>query len=218
MKRFGAVLCAVVCVCQAWPRAFQRDLDARAIQEAIAIGQSRISGERQRFHAPYRVQVAHAPVDYIDVITPFRRVVLDAQAQAEIGNHDYGQRSALQALAAASGAIELDVELTFSPLNTYIGVPDYRVALVPSGGTAPRIEPESLDRVPRFGPRVAGVPLPSPRPGALALQRHSEPMLGGTLIARYDSSRLDANGRYDVVVSEAGKELARAGLDFSRLR
>lgn len=218
MKRRLPFALAIVLLSAAWPRAMQVDLDTRTLQMAIDIGQSRLTGERERFHAPYRLQVAMPPVDYIDVITPFRRVVLDAQAQEEIGAHTYGQRNALEALAAAPGILELDVELTFHPLNTYLGVPDYRVALVPPGTNTPRIEPLSTDRIPRFGPRVAGVPLPHPHPGGLTPNRRSGPMLGGTLVVQFDARALDPAGRYDVVMSENGKELARGRMDLGILR
>jgi hypothetical protein len=216
--RHLAAVAALVLVLPAWPAALQLDLDTRAIQEAIAIGQSRLTGERDRYHAPYRIIVASAPVDYIDVITPFRRVVLAAQAQAEIGNRTFGQRDALEALAAAPDVLEIDVELTFHPLNTYLGVPDYVVALVPPGATAPRLEPESLDRIPRYGARVSGMPLPHPKPGGLIVNKRTGPMLGGTLVAQFDTRTLMAAGRYDVVISEEGKALARGRLELGMLR
>jgi hypothetical protein len=224
LVNFRLFVAAIVLACgwSAAPRAIQAALDTRALQEAVAIGQSRLTGERERFHAPYALMVAKAPVDYVDVITPFRRIVLAAQAQAEIGNRSYGQRDALETLAAAPDILEFDIELTFHPLNTYIGVPDYRVALVPPGGTTPRIEPESLDRIPRFGPRVSGMPLPHARPGGLipaqGRDRGGQPMLGGTVVAQYDLMALDANGRYDLMISEAGTELARVRIDLERLR
>jgi hypothetical protein len=195
MTRVVATTLGLLCLLGVTSRAFQIDIDAAAIQEAIAIGQSRIGGERERFHVPYRLTVATAPVDDIEVITPFRRIVLDAEGEAEIGNRTYGQRNALEALAAAPDVLELDVELT-----------------------TPRLEPQTIDRIPRYGPRVAGMPLPHPKPGGLTLNKRSGPMLGGTIVARYNAKRLDVNGRYDVVVSEGGKELARAGVDLRALR
>ena len=52
----------------------------RLIDEALALGQSRIESVRARFHQPYRLQVGRLPFDYIDVVTPFRRVVLITQS------------------------------------------------------------------------------------------------------------------------------------------
>lgn len=218
MKRIVGATVALLCVCGSGARAVQLDLDARAIQEAIAIGQSRIDGERERFHAAYRVTVSVPPVDTVDVITPFRRIVLDAEGEAEIGNHSYGQRNALDALAAAPGVLEFDVELTFNPLNTYVGVPDYAVTLVSPTVTAQPLEPQTIDRIPRYGARVAGLPLPHPQPGGSTLNTRSGPMLGGTIVARYNARLLDVDGRYDVLVSDKGRELARARVDLRALR
>jgi len=43
-------------------------------------------------------------------------------------------------------------------------------------------------------------------------------MLGGTVIASFDSERLDTRGVYDAVVEESGKELARTRVDLGNLR
>jgi hypothetical protein len=69
-------------------------LDRRALEEALAIGQSRIEGVRTRFHEPYRVIVGAPPVDYLDVVTSFRAVVLAAQARARAGDRQFGLRQA----------------------------------------------------------------------------------------------------------------------------
>jgi hypothetical protein len=59
---------------------YQPALDARALADAIAIGQTRVESQRARFHQPYRIPVNRPPVDYIEVVTPFRRVALAAEA------------------------------------------------------------------------------------------------------------------------------------------
>ena len=41
---------------------------------------------------------------------------------------------------------------------------------------------------------------------------------GATLVATFERDRIDARGSYEVVVSEAGRELTRAGVDMARLR
>ena len=194
----------------------QLSLDPRAINDAIAIGQLRSEPDRVRFHAPYRLVVNRAPVDYIDVITPFRKVALAAEARAQIGDRSFGQRQAFEMLAATPPDLELQVELTFHPLNTFVGVPDYALSLVEQGG-AP-VRPRSVDRIPRHEPRVGGLPLLLPNPGGVPLPTGGQPVLGGTIIARFDLRPLKPAGVYDVVVEEGGKDLARARVDFSRLR
>jgi enolase len=43
-------------------------------------------------------------------------------------------------------------------------------------------------------------------------------MLGGTVIASFDATRIDQRARYDVVVSERRQELARTTVDLASLR
>lgn len=197
--------------------AYEASLDRRSIEEAIAIGHARVESVRVRFHQPYRIPVGRAPVDYIEVVTPFRRIEVEAETRARSGNRTLGQREALDILAAAPDQVEFFVELTFHPHNTYIGVPQYEVRLAPIGRAAsPPIDPRNVERFPRYGARVEGLPLPYP--AAPAVPGRTEPVLGGTLIARFDGRLLDRNGVYEVIVSEAGKELARARVNLAVLR
>jgi len=188
-------------------------LDARAIEAALAIGQSHIDAERARFHAPYRLPVAQAPVDYIEVVTPFRRVVLAAEARARMGDRSFGQRQALEVLGTAPDEFDVWVELTFHPLNAYVGVPAYEVALAGAGRSIP---PRRIERIPRYGARVQGLPLPVPSPAVPRPPRGSEPMLGATIVAGFDRRLIGAV--FDAVVSERGKMLARVRIDLTRTR
>jgi hypothetical protein len=194
--------------------AVELSLNLAAIDQAILIGRS-ADRERSRFHAPYRLAVGRAPVDHIDIITPFRRVVLGTEHSVGRGDRSFGQRQAFALAAAAPEQIDIRVELTFHPMNAYVGVPGYEVTLATAAG-AP-IRPKGLDLVPRFGARVDGTPPPSPaRPGAgISL---GEPVLGGTVIARFDGRLLVAGAVYDVLVAEKGKEVARARLPLSKIR
>jgi hypothetical protein len=155
-------------------------------------------------------------VDYIDIVTPFRQVVRLAEERSRAGARPLGQREMLDATGDRLGLVEIAVELTFHPLNMYVGVPPYEVEL--SAGAPPaRILPVHTSRVPRFGARVAGAPrlseyVPLNVPGP------SEPMLGGTVVAGFDALGLDAAGVYEVVVREQGKELARARVNLGNLR
>jgi hypothetical protein len=195
-------------------RGAQLTLSPREVDEAILIGQSRILADRTRFHAPYRITVGQAPVDYVEVVTPFRRVVLAADQRAQIGDRSFGQQKGLELLQAANGQFDFNVELTFHPLNTYVGIPPYDVTLVRG---AMRIKPVTLDRQPRYGARVEGLPPAVPAPGTF-IPGGSQPMLGGTVIARFAGDAVDANGMIELVVSDAGKELARARVDLGKLR
>jgi hypothetical protein len=196
--------------------AFQPALDRRGIEEAIQIGQSRFDAERTRFHNAYRLRVARPPVDWIDVITPFHRVALAAEARARLGDRVFGQREAAAALGAASNLIELLIELTFHPLNTFVGVPAYDVVLI--GGENKPIKAEYINRYPRFGPRTETNSPAVPNPNAAPLLGTGQPMLGGTMVVQFPTAAIDENGRYEIAISDGGKEVVRTAVDFGRMR
>lgn len=215
VARTSFVATALAVVATAGTPAFEQSLSPRTIDEAIAIGLTRVDAERARFHRPYRSEVNVAPVDWIDVVTPFRRVMLEAEARTRSGGRLFGQRDAFAALGTTPNRVSIVVELTFHPMNTFVGVPPYEVALV--RGTD-RIVPLELERVPRFGPRVSGVTLPYPWNGGIRLPGVAEPLTGGTLVAQFDGLLLVLDGAYDVVVSEPGRVLARARVTLGAVR
>jgi hypothetical protein len=194
---------------------FEPTLDRRAIEEAIAIGQSRFDAERNRFHAGYRLPVSRPPVDWIDVVTPFHRVALAAEARARVGNRTFGQREATAALSEAPNLVELLIELTFHPLNTYVGVPAYDVSLQ---GRGSRVKPQHLNRYPRFGPRTDPGGPALPNPNAAPILGSGQPMLGGLVLAQFAAGELDPKGKYDIVIIDAGKEILRTTMDLVRMR
>ena len=197
--------------------AYEPTLDRRAIEEALALGQSRIESVRASFHRPYRIHVGRSPVDYIDIVTPFRRVEMEAESRGRNANRMLGQREAMEILGAAQDGVDAYLEMTFHPMHTYVGVPQYELRLILVGRPeAPPIEPREVQRIPRYGARIEGQPLPTP--GAPALPPGREPMLGGTTVARFDGRLLDPKGVYDLVLNEAGKEIGRARIDFRALR
>ena len=215
MVRCAAIV-SLIAVLSTSSSAVQMTLDDRAITEAIGIGQSRVDRERIRFHQPYRLMVKQSPVDWIDVITPFHRIVLAAEAKARTGNRLFAQREAFAALSEAPGQITLVVELTFHPLNNFVGVPDYDIALVGSKGD--RIPPDRLDRYPRAQPRI-DTPTPEiPIPGGAPVLSKGEPVLGGTLVVPFAASRLDPVGRYTLVLTDKRSVSVRVPIDLAGLR
>ena len=208
-----AVLVALV-ASQATTGAVQTSVDYAAIDEALTLARVSSDTARARFHDAYRLIAARAPVDYVEVVSPFRRIVIAAQQKAAAGDRSFGQRQALDMLRNAGGQIDMYVEMTFNPQNTYIGVPDYEVVLAGRGNA--RIGPRSIDRLSRWTPRVDGLPAAVPAGGGSGPARG--PLVGATLIARFDLQSLDPEGSYDLVVSERGDELAAVRLDLSRLR
>jgi len=216
MERTGIALAALL-ASHVTVGAFEQALDPPSLAEAIEIGQSRIDDVRSRFHASYRIDVMQAPVDYIEVVTPFRRIALDAEAHTRAGERLYGQREALATLGDNPSRLDLIAELTFHPLNNYVGVPDFTVSLVAAAGTA--VTPRSIDRVPRFGPRVSGMPLPYPYVGGTTgAPQGSQPLLGASVVATFDGAALDPRGAYVMLIRESGKEVAKASVNLARLR
>jgi len=197
--------------------AVQLTLDRRAIEEAIYIGQSRIEREREQFHAPYRVRVTQPPIDWIDVITPLHRVELAAEMNARTGGRQFSQREAMDILRKTPNQIDLLIEMTFHPLNTFVAVPPYEVELIPASGST-RIKPRQLDRFPRFGPRSESVAPAFPSPNASAVFGGGQPVVGGTLIAALDGSTFDPQQRVQVVVLDGKSELARAAIALGTMR
>jgi hypothetical protein len=202
-------------VAAAWPHAAQRTLSLSEIEEALRAGQTRIAADRTRFHVPYRVIAGRPPVDYVEVVTPFRRVVLAAEQRAQVGDRSFGQRQALQLLTEADGQFDFAVDFTLHPLNTFVGLPAYDVVLMKG---SIRVVPASLDRQPRFGARVEGLPPPISIPAGQIPGGASQPILGGTVTARFKGEELDSNGSMDLVVNDGDKELARVAIDLGRLR
>ena len=201
-------------------RAVDISLDAQTITQALSLGQTSIAADLRRFHAPYRVNVARAPVDYVEVVTPYRRIVLAAQARWGAGDRRWGQRQAIELEAAAPRQVDLYVELTFHPLNSFVLVPGYRVHIIlPSGELLP---PRNTSSMPRYGPRVDGglVPFtPTPLPGGPVPGR-SQPMLGATIVASFDAQALSAacNRRCDLVIEEEGRTRVEVPLSVGALK
>ena len=212
----------VVAIACAVPLAAFERLNQRTLEEALSIGQSRIEHIRTRFHAAYRfAAAASAPVDYVEIVTPFRSVVLAAEARYRIGDRTFGVREAREVVIDSGDQVLANVELTFHPHNTFIFVPMYAVWLTtPKGSVAEGQAPLTTDRLTRYGPRVEGFPVPV-HPTKPVGPGPTQTLTGGVLVAHFDATTLDPRGVYDVVVrekQEGPKELARVRVDFSRLR
>jgi hypothetical protein len=196
-------------------------LDTTAIGDAVSLGQTSIPGNLTRFHQAYRVAIGKPPFDYLEIVTPFRRIALAAEALARAGDRSFAQRQALEIDRDAPGHIDVYAELTFHPLNTFVLVPSYQVTLVlPSGEI---VQPRNLSRMARYGARVegSGVPhTPTPIPGG-AVPGRSQPLLGATLMATFDGFALA--GRCDracdvLINEEGGRSAALVGMALGKLR
>ena len=191
--------------------AYEATLERRDIEQAFEIAHSTIQSTHLAFHADYRFHVLAPPVDFVEVVTPFRRVVLSAETALRTGKRMFGQHEAPEALQPDPERLEVFVELTFHPMNTFIGVPPYTVELAPVGAPHPPVPASTIDRLPRFGARVDDSSYLFPYPYTLQprLVTGSEPLVGGTLIARFQGDTIDARGVYEVVVKEGNTEIGR---------
>jgi len=215
MARTGLLVIALFAATTALV-SFEQTLDPRSLSDAIDMGQSRVDDQRSRLHALYHVEVARAPIDYIEVVTPFRRVALEAEARTRAGERLFGQRQALATLGTDPSRVDIVIEMTFNPLNTFVGVPAYAVTLQ-AVVDAPPLLPRQISHIPRFGARLS-MARPYPYSVGTPTQKGSQPLLGGTIVAMFDGLALDAQGSYVAVISDSGKELARARVDFAELR
>lgn len=219
MRTMGAALLAAVVALPV--AAIELTLDRRTIEQALDIAHSTIQSTHVRFHADYRFTVARAPIDFVEIVPPFRRVVLAAETEQRLGRRMFGQQEALAALQPDPDRVEVYVELTFHPMNTFIGMPEYDVELLPVTTSGARVQPATIDRLARYGPRMddSHYPFPYPYTATPRAPAGSQPLLGGTLIARFNGALLDPKGVYEIVVKDGEKELGRTRrIDLLRLR
>ena len=192
----------------------QTNVDLLAIDDALTLIRSGSPAELTRFNEPYRVKVEKAPVDYLEVVTPFRRIVLAGVAKSAVGDRSFGQRQAIDSLAEGGERLDVYAEMTLNPFNTYIGVPDYVVALIDRSGK--RLEATATTRLSRWTPRLAGPPAVPPFQ-AVTIPLGS-PLIGATVIAGFELKTLVPDARYDVIVELGKEELARAGIALGGMR
>jgi hypothetical protein len=197
------------------PAAVRVDLDIEAVDEALTLARTGTAAVRARFHEAYRIPVSRAPVDYIEVVSPFRRIVLAAQQRAAAGDRSFGQRQALELVRSSADRLDLHVEMTFDPRNTLVGVPEYEVMLTDERGRV--LPPAGIDRLSRWTPRFEGLPQAIPGPGVPGAPR-GQPLVGATVIARFDLERMDPEGRYELTLAERNERRAQVRVDLSLLR
>lgn len=195
--------------------AFEVNLGPVPIADAIALGQTTLGTDRATFHARYRIAVREPPVDFVEVVTPFRQIVLAAEARMRAGERLLGQRDATALLGDTPNQLELRLELTFHPQNAFIGVPFYDVELT-SVETLRAVTPARIERVPRFGPRLDG-PLAPATAGGAALGA-GQPLVGGTMVVVFSDAALDPSGSYVLSVKDGRQVLSRTVLALGDLR
>jgi hypothetical protein len=192
----------------------QTNIDSDTVGEALTLIRSGTPRELTSFNQPYRIVVTQAPVDYAEIVTPFRRIVLAGIGRAATGDRGFGQKQAIDLLAESGERLDIYVEMTFHPQNTYVSVPDYTAALIAPDGR--RITSETLTRVARWTTRLDGPPAVPP-PQTPAVPRGNT-LLGATVVGRFDLEMLDPSGAYELVVGLSGEDLARAKIALANMR
>jgi hypothetical protein len=178
-------------------------LSTSQVAEAVRIGSSDVD-VRNRFHAAYRHALRGPLPGDLELITPFRRVVLMTEERVRQADTGWNAAKATLALGASRSHLSVVLDLRFNPQNAYRTVPALEsVLLSPDEGGAPVLAIETLS-APRY---VAGQPAP---PGT--------PVLGARVESVFDVSRLQPRGRYLVSARLEGREIERVPVDFDRVR
>jgi hypothetical protein len=226
--RAGAALAAALALTTAAAAALtpavEPELTPQTVLDAVRLGQAAAGRDQGAFHGSYRFSIGRPPLDSVELVTPFRRVVIAAELRARAGDRRFGQREGLEVAASRPGQLSVHAEFTFHPLNTFVLVPQYRMAwLTRRGG---RIEPVATESAPRYGPKAGQDSLPVPlvaTPGAATGIRPGtgQPMMGATVVSYFDGRRLvDAQEpAVELVIEETGRgELARLPIDLMIVR
>ena len=173
------------------------------IERAQQVARSRDS-ERAEFHRKYVFVPPGDIVTQIELVTEFRRLVMITEQHLFAGDQMFsrGVRQAEEALAPTRGVLTLRAHLQFHPLNAYVTVPEFQLALGRDGGSEALV---ALDT------KVTGEFARGPRN-----RGRTTTITGATLQADVPASRApQATGSVGVVLE--AMEIARVSVDFARI-
>ena len=106
-----------------------QSLDPAALDEALRIARTRRPAEYDRFNAPYIVVRGGPGQPTVEVITEFRRAVLLARHQVDLGNHTWSPTNLARALEKHAGLTTVQAQVWLPPNHLYVGTPTYRLDL-----------------------------------------------------------------------------------------
>lgn len=192
---------AAFLIAQAGVAALDVDIIEGDIRRAAEIANSPRAA-RARFHQAYDVAITDATVQHIEVITEFRRFVMEFERQNALGNwmmarggYDPKGRTVKDILRDVRGQIAIRIDVRLHPLHSYSAVPPFEIAL-----GEPSLLAVSVARTPvTSGSAENGFALT----GAIIETAFNSPSVGDATLP--------------VQVSLAGKEIVRVRVDFSRL-
>jgi len=174
------------------------------MERALSISRAR-DAERQQFHHRYLFDLPGPVVSQIEVITPFRRLVIIGEEHVARGDWMFtrGLRAAEDAIKPMRGMVTLRAIVRFNPLNTFIESPPYTLAL--SGRTIDSLQPISTNLMPLFSNEF------KTRDG-----KKLSSLIGATLESSFDAGLLGQTSGF-VAVTLEGKDMGHVLVDFSRL-
>lgn len=206
MQLLRAVLLAAIGVSLVQPsaRALNVDVDDSAIRRAseIALGSDAV---RARFHEAYRVRIDDPLFERVEVVTEFRRYVLEAERQRAQGNwmmarggYDSKGRTLKELLSEVHGQVIVRVQLRLHPLHTYSTLPPFEISLG---------DPGLLPIKSSSAPEIAGMKKDGKDVSALT---------GGVLETAFNAPSI-GNAALPLRVIVDGKLIGRATVDFSKI-
>jgi hypothetical protein len=200
-RHAAALFAAVALAAPAAPRAIQRDLGTEDLERAIKIGGSS-EAERARFHAAYifSLRADDPAIEQLEVLTEFRRVVIEAEDRLRRGDHMFGASQARTAIRSWHNKLTLVLRLKFHPQNVLVMVPTYELAIGQPGAAALDVRRIPVYPVTGAGQRAA--------PGTS--------MYGATIEADFDVAAVRPAPQAVRVVLE-GKEVARTAINFAQI-
>lgn len=186
-------------------------LGGKEIERAQQVARGR-DAERAEFHRRYVFDLKDDTVTQLEVITEFRRLVMITEDHLRLGDQMFsrGTRAAETALAPTRGTLTFKSKLRFHPLNTFAGIPSFKLALGPADSPSTPVKTSALEAL---DTAVTGeYSKPYKGRGGKSVKT----LLGATLQADLPSASVGQAARPLGVVFE-GKEVARVPVDFGHL-
>ncbi len=178
--------------------------DRIAIERAVRIGRGP-EAQLQAFEEPYRIRLGGPTFMELEVVTPFRRVVLAARQRQLLQDSTWGYSEAAAVLQPYRGLVTLILRVALSPANVDYTLPAFDMAVYPRPGAGPnRLQPIEVRRLPQY---ITGQLAPA-----------GSPVLGGLIEETFDAAPLQAEGAALVGLFADGREVQRVPVDFNSLR
>jgi len=191
LLRACAALTLAVMAC-AGLAALGLSLGSAEIDRAIGIGRKNAS-ERRQFHSAYTIPIDDPTLAGFEVLTEFRRVVLESEERERLGNRHLDVIDAEAVLRPFRDKVAIQANLRFNPHNVLVSVPSYDIILAGDRGEED-LMPVNMRRI---------------------------PFMNGTVIVTaiveglFDAKTLARSRRTIVLRDDHGQQLAAASFNFA---